>query len=149
MATSVWKKYTIDLSSYGGQVGYVAIRHFNVTDMFLLLIDDMVFESTSETPWIYKNGVTAQPVALTGLNENTIYEVQVQAVNSDNSTSEWGEGEFATAERFANGIATGVEDIQTKAQATDGFYNLQGVKLNGKPSRKGIYIQNGKKIVVN
>lgn len=149
VATSVWKKYTIDLSSYGGQVGYVAIRHFNVTDMFLLLIDDMVFESTSETPWIYKNGVTAQPVALTGLNENTIYEVQVQAVNSDNSTSEWGEGEFATAERFANGIATGVEDIQTKAQATDGFYNLQGVKLNGKPSRKGIYIQNGKKIVVN
>jgi hypothetical protein len=42
-----------------------------------------------------------------------------------------------------------VEEIQTKSQAPDGFYNLQGVKLNGKPARKGIYIRNGKKIVVN
>ncbi len=29
------------------------------------------------------------------------------------------------------------------------FYNLDGQKINGKPTRKGIYILNGKKVVIN
>ena len=28
------------------------------------------------------------------------------------------------------------------------FFDLQGRKLNGKPTRKGIYVNNGKKIIV-
>lgn len=36
-----WKKYEVDLSSYAGQEIYVAIRHFNCTDMFMLLVDDV------------------------------------------------------------------------------------------------------------
>jgi len=30
----------------------------------------------------------------------------------------------------------------------DGWYDLNGRKLNGKPSQKGVYIKNGKKIVI-
>ena len=30
----------------------------------------------------------------------------------------------------------------------DGIYDLQGRRLNGKPSRGGLYIQNGKKVIV-
>ena len=35
-----WNQYTIDLSAYAGQMGYIAIRHFNCTDQFYLNVDD-------------------------------------------------------------------------------------------------------------
>lgn len=37
-----WYQYTVDLSSYVGQTGYVAIRHFNCSDEFYLNVDDVV-----------------------------------------------------------------------------------------------------------
>ena len=36
-----WYQYTVDLSAYAGQTGYVAIRHFNCSDMFYLNVDDI------------------------------------------------------------------------------------------------------------
>ena len=37
-----WYQYTVDMSAYNGQIGYVAIRHFNCTDMFYFDVDDIV-----------------------------------------------------------------------------------------------------------
>ena len=39
-------------------------------------------------------------------------------------------------------------DGTAKAYAVDGWYTLNGVKLQGAPTQKGIYINNGKKVVV-
>ncbi|MBR6189616.1 MAG: choice-of-anchor J domain-containing protein [Prevotella sp.] len=38
-----WYEYAVDLSEYEGQEGYVAIRHFDVTDQFYMLVDDISF----------------------------------------------------------------------------------------------------------
>ena len=35
-----WYQYTVDLSAYSG-MGYLAIRHFNCTDQFILNVDDI------------------------------------------------------------------------------------------------------------
>lgn len=48
---------------------------------------------------------------------------------------------------------SGIEGITTDGSSVNGanndaWYNLQGVRVNGKPTQKGIYIHNGKKIVV-
>ena len=40
-----WYQYTIDLSAYAGQTGYVAIRHFNCSDMFYLDVDDIALNN--------------------------------------------------------------------------------------------------------
>lgn len=40
-ATGSWVKKTVSLSNYGGQTINVAFRHYNVTDMFYLNIDDL------------------------------------------------------------------------------------------------------------
>ena len=40
-ATGYWVKKTVDLSSYAGQTIYIAFRHHNITDMFVLNIDDI------------------------------------------------------------------------------------------------------------
>jgi hypothetical protein len=31
---------------------------------------------------------------------------------------------------------------------SDSWYDLQGRRLSGKPARKGLYLQNGKKVVM-
>ncbi len=41
--TGAMTKYTVDLSSYKGVAGYVAIRHFNCSDMFRLNVDDVTY----------------------------------------------------------------------------------------------------------
>ena len=40
-AQGSWHEYTVDLSSYAGQEIWVAIRHFNCNDMFILDVDDI------------------------------------------------------------------------------------------------------------
>ena len=42
-----WYQYTVDLSAYAGQSGYVAIRHFNCSDQFILNIDDVEITASS------------------------------------------------------------------------------------------------------
>ena len=41
-----WHQYTVDLSPYVGQTGYIAIRHFNCTDMFYLDVDDVALSNS-------------------------------------------------------------------------------------------------------
>ena len=44
-----WSQYTVDLSAYAGQTGYIAVRHFNCTDQFYLNVDDFTL-TYDETP---------------------------------------------------------------------------------------------------
>ncbi len=44
--------------------------------------------------------------------------------------------------------AIGTLDTTTGEISFDGWYTLDGVKLSGKPSTKGIYINNGRKVIV-
>ena len=43
-ATGVMTEYTFDLSEYAGKTGRFAIRHYNISDMFLLNIDDVCLD---------------------------------------------------------------------------------------------------------
>ena len=70
---------TADLSSYNGQPGYIAIRHFNCTDMFRLNLDDFgIYDG--ETPageWITVT-TDGQFVDIEDLDPETEYEWQVR-----------------------------------------------------------------------
>ncbi len=44
------KLYTIDLTQYEGQTGCIAFRHYNVTDMFRLNIDDVAMTYGGDVP---------------------------------------------------------------------------------------------------
>ena len=86
--TNNYVEYTADLSSYAGQKGYIAIRHFNCTDQYYLYVDDFGLYGSED--WVTVNPTDAT-VTLTGLTPNTGYEWQVQGVdcNSSGSTTEW------------------------------------------------------------
>ena len=46
------------------------------------------------------------------------------------------------------GDATGVNEVNEVIGVNDKWYDLNGRKLNGMPTKRGIYILNGKKVVV-
>ena len=47
------------------------------------------------------------------------------------------------------GDTTGIDAIENITIDNEGWYDLQGRKLQAKPNRKGIYIHNGRKVVVH
>jgi len=46
--------------------------------------------------------------------------------------------------------ATGIADVRNKMSdaVTEDWYSLDGRKLQGRPTKKGLYLLNGKKVVV-
>ncbi len=88
----VYRAYTADLSAYEGQQGYIAIRHFNCSDMYEILLDDFgLFDDPNETgEWetLYEVGSS---YTLTTLEPITEYEWQVRGRDCDGegTYSEW------------------------------------------------------------
>lgn len=82
--------YSFDLSQYAGQDGYIAIRHYNCTNMYWLNVTN--FSIGGE--WVTVNDVTS-PYTITGLEPETDYEVQVQGIY-DGGTTDWTESEYFT-----------------------------------------------------
>ena len=99
VAEGHYVEYTADLSAFDGQMGYIAIRHFNCTDQFRLNLDNVLIQDPAAVvepgEWIVAEGVT-NPYALEGLTPNTEYEVQVQGNYEDRGTTEWTESVFFT-----------------------------------------------------
>ena len=50
----------------------------------------------------------------------------------------------------ANGETTGIGEIDTKTGdiTFDGWWTLDGIRLDGKPAKSGMYINNGKKVMI-
>ena len=44
-----WRQYSVDLSNYAGQEVYLAIRHFNCTDMFAICVDNIFIGDENAT----------------------------------------------------------------------------------------------------
>ncbi len=58
-------------------------------------------------------------------------------------------GELDFTLNFDDGTTTGIVEVDgTKTSMPEGYYNIQGMKLNNAPKQKGIYITNGKKFIV-
>ena len=100
VATGEYVEYIADLSAYAGQQGYIAIRHFNCTDMYRLNVDD--FGVFLDDDWTTET-VTGNSIELTGLEQGSHYLVQVQSVCDGDATSLsnsslWSTVEFTTTE---------------------------------------------------
>ena len=50
--------------------------------------------------------------------------------------------------RLVFNSATGIERVDREQSTVDSWYSLDGRRLPGKPSQKGVYIVNGKKVVI-
>ena len=53
-----WKQKTVSLAAYAGQTVYIAFRHFNCNDQFVLNLDDVEISAAPSTPTIVANPTT-------------------------------------------------------------------------------------------
>ena len=98
IATGTQTNYQFDLGEYAGEAGYIAIRHFNVTDQYILNVTNFYMQGDGDTPpgdWVVVEGVTS-PYTIEGLDPETKYEVQVQGVVDEQNTTNWTESVFFT-----------------------------------------------------
>jgi hypothetical protein len=87
---------------------------------------------------------TSGSYPITGLTPETDYIIQVRGDYGSDSKSEWVESLFTTpAVNTSISIAT---DPYRKGEGS--IYTIDGVKLDKMPTRKGVYIQNKRKVVM-
>ncbi len=151
VATDEYTEYTVDLSTYEGQQGYIAIRHYNVSDQFVLDIDDITYAPVCSGYNVYYE----QQLVATVEKDVTTYTVAADKM-------EGGERQFAVTAVYANGqeskpvvttatIITSIREIAADGQSVD-VYSLDG-KLLRKQAKtldglKGIYVINGRNVLV-
>ena len=109
-----WYQFSVDLSDYAGMEGYVAIRHFDCSDWFILDIDDITFGTDVFGDWITLENITENPVVL-DVEEETTYEVHVQALCEDDEISDW-----STSIYFTTPLEC-VEPTDLYVKEVDGF----------------------------
>ena len=49
---------------------------------------------------------------------------------------------------IGGGITTGIDGVNRETTTNNRYYSLDGRRIDGKPTQKGVYINNGKKVVV-
>ena len=123
-----WYLYTVDLSSYAGQDIYVAIRHFNCTDMFILNVDDITLatggskdETRGDRSLVsynlyrrnnYDEASVENPTLLAEGLASDVYEY-IDAEWPTLSFGEWQWGIQATYAGYANEDETGDREVYT------------------------------------
>lgn len=90
-STAEWENIEVDLSAYEGKNIRIAFRHWNITDMFIIKMDNIV--------------VTEYP-------------------------------------------NTAISDVRVNEQNSNVWFDLQGRRYNERPQTAGIYVNNGKKVVI-
>ena len=155
-ATGEYKEYTADLSAYKGAAGWIAIRHYNVADEFVLVVDDITYlagAGVSEVDHfnIYLDGkaaATAAADAATATLENVAdgeHTVAVSVVYTNGVESK------PVATTVTTGGTTGVNSITVITKPVD-IYSLDGKLVRKQATTveglKGAYIVDGKKVIL-
>lgn len=107
-ATGAYEAYTGDLSAYNGQTIYVAVRHYDVTDMFRLNVDQMTV-THAVLSGIENTGISLDQSSATvyqGLTLQLTATIETTATCEQSLT--WTSSNTAIATVSASGLVTGV-----------------------------------------
>ena len=118
-----WHEYTVDLNSYVGQNIHIAIRHFNCTDNFCIVVDDIFVGSQTKDPLVscnisldgnvVANNITGTSYLLNteGFANNSSHNTTVMATYQSGATlSNTANWTFRSADNF-QGSTTGLHAV--------------------------------------
>ena len=169
-ATGEKLQYTFDLSAFSGE-GYVAIRHYNVTDMFVLDLDDVTITpgaSDIDGYNIYVDGELETSVdaegnvrAIKGINKaasslSVVLEGLAKTLTNDAHefavTAVYASGAESKPEVFVLTTTTnGIEAITVDGKPVD-IYSIDGKLVRKQATSleglRGLYIINDKKVII-
>ena len=145
LSSTSWQTYTMELPD---DVRYIAINYYTQYNYYLY-IDDLSIIPTEESDddWTRLENIDGKTLEITDLTAGTTYVYQVQSVKGDN-ISDWSAiASFIT--EVAPDVATGLKnDKGQMIMDNDGWYSLDGRKLNAQPKARGVYIHHGQKVVI-
>ena len=155
-AQGQWYQYTVDLSGYAGQQGYIAIRHFNCSDNFYLNVDDVklandgkglraeitkynVYRSTENANYSLIGSVNAVAGQAyyeyyDGVNTIGNYYYQVKAVYDNGCESEPAQSAVDPANNYVTVNVTSIGQFDVEANLypnpTSGNVTIQAAGMN-------------------
>lgn len=154
LSSGEWSRYQVDLSDYEGQTVRVAL-HYKSYDAFFAMVDDFTIgNKDGEAMTIDYGNVVYYDVTLDGKEYCHTDDVELEMPNltADEHTigvkAVYKNGASEVA-YYTFGIADGIKTIMLNGIGNDSpIYNLAGQKMTrGDRLQKGIYLQNGRKIV--
>ena len=106
-------------------------------DIYVLNVGDSIMDQTEGSIFI-SNYRSARP-----------FEVYTFHEPRGNETNIFGSRIISLSSLFGGNGTTGVNDAMKTIEANgETWYDMNGRRLQGKPTRKGVYIKNGKKVVI-
>ena len=153
----------IDLSAYSDGVHSITVRVKDdkgiwsspVTQFFVIMSETPTTTMTSYCYWFDDNSANAvnsklpaasglMDIELSGLSYYTEHTLHLAVCDSKGAYSMVMEEIF-----IIEPITTSISEAQNLDRVNNGdWFTLEGVKLDSRPTEKGIYIRNGKKIIV-
>ena len=135
VTTDEYEEYTADLSDYTGQKGYVAVRHFNITDKYWLNLDDFgILSDGAEAEWQNANTMYTS-IVIPGLKPNTEYEFKIVGYISGYSPASAGIFSFTTEDNPASIALDNNGNNKDAISENDGVY--ADVTINNLTFEKG------------
>ncbi len=140
IATGEQTNYVFDLGPYAGEMGYVAIRHFNITDMYILNVTNFYMEGDEpDQPageWITVENVEV-PYTIEGLAPETAYELQVQGVYEEGAkgTTNWTNSVF-----FTTLAEEGITDLYVVGTFNGWNQTEDGGRIQLNENEQGYYV---------
>jgi hypothetical protein len=123
-----WYQYSVDLSAYAG-TKYLAIRHFNCNDQYIMCVDDLEFGVTNKgnnrDAWdlVYNFSGTSAGQQAVATDGNYIYTASWQTTPTGGHTFYQYTMDGTFVEGFEIAGATGIRDITTDGEY---FYGTSG-----------------------
>jgi hypothetical protein len=116
-------------------------------------IESEAFASCPELKDVYCYAKNAPSTNSNAFNDSYIdyatLHVQTASVNSYKAKEPWKNFKNIIALTDSDPKPTGIDDVRGKmSDVRDAYYDLNGRRLTGEPTKKGIYINNGQKVVV-
>ena len=96
-------------------------------------------ESLDDVEWSTPANCTELSYTLTDLTSGKNYMVQVRGNNGNEDVSQWEAQTFSTLVDISQPEA--INSVIVKPEDGDVWYSLDGRRLNGKPTTKGVYIR--------
>jgi hypothetical protein len=153
IATGEQTEYSVDLSEYNGAEGYIAIRHWNVTDEYCLLVDDITFTQSGGSIVGYNIYVDGELYDTT--TDTSIDIAEVGAGNTFAVSAVYSNGKesrpVVVTVSASNQEITAIEQLVTNGGAVD-VYSLDGRMVRRQATSleglRGAYIINGRTVIV-
>jgi hypothetical protein len=129
-AQGSWHQYTVDLSSYAGQK-YIAIRHFNCNDQFILNVDDIELTSGAKSG---DRHLEYYKVMCTSIDGVPIFNINTPHNFCQVDTDQLQEGELylcKVAAVYSTGISPYVECVWEYESCEHYAGTVNGLDVNG------------------